>query len=63
MKYKIEYQVENETRLHRRYYTALSASIAKEMFEASKEESLVGVAILENTVKIYHQDKNGKWKG
>jgi len=62
MKYKVEYQVKDETRIHRRYYDALSASIAKEMFEATREESLVGFAIIDKSIKIFHKDKNGNWK-
>ena len=40
MKYKIEYEILGDAKVHRRYYNALDSSTAKEMFTATQEESL-----------------------
>ena len=62
MKYKIEYQLEGDPKIHRRYYSALNKGTAREMFKASQEESLGGWVIVEESVKIFGKDKNGRWE-
>jgi len=62
MKYKVEYMVEGDGRVHRRYYNALDRQTAQEMFHATMEHSLGGVGVIGSTIKIYQRDKNKKWK-
>ena len=66
MKYKISYMIKDgdASKKHHRYYNALSSEIAKEMFKATKEESLIGedttvTAIYENTAD---KDKRYHWE-
>jgi len=62
MKYKVEYQVKGDVRVHRRYYNALNSETAREMFEGSREESLSGSEVIESTVRVYWRNKNREWK-
>lgn len=62
MKYKIEYKILEDDKTHRRYYNALNTSTAKEMFDASQEESLCGFTVVEKSIKICKRLPNGKWE-
>ena len=49
MKYKIEYQIKDDSKIHRRYYNALDPSTAYEMFRATQEESLSGFNVVQKS--------------
>ena len=62
MKYKVEYKIKGDERIHRRYYSALNARTAQEMFKATWEETLYGSSILRKSIKIFHRLENGEWE-
>ena len=62
MKYKIEYEILGDAKVHRRYYNALDSSTAKEMFTATQEESLCGLTVVKKSIKIYKRLSTGKWE-
>ena len=62
MKYKIEYQIKDDSKIHRRYYNALDPSTAYEMFRATQEESLSVFNVVQKSIKIFRKSENGKWE-
>ena len=60
-RYRFKYKVDNDDKVHYRYYSALDEGTASSMFEETcRNGSLTGSSV--HVIDVSKSNKKGKWK-